>query len=518
MNGKSFYEVYDKATRENVIEFLVTGATNPNSIRNCIEIARTNARAVRTALTSEMWEIINEAWLKIQKFSPSDIRGNDLGRFLSFIKDMSLQFDGAAYRTMLRTDHYYFQRLGMLIERADNTARLLDVKYHVLLPDTEPVGGGLDYFQWTSLLRSVSGLTSFHWVYRETVKPWLVADFLILRPEQPRSLVSVYASINQFLNMLAENYGRQGASQRISRGTYASLQNTKIDDLFQSGLHEFLSGFIADNNRLGGTSFHYEQPAQSAIQILRLTPRNDECQFVKHWRVEVDADYRLYRDEDPFGNITHIFSIEGPIETLRVLVEGEVETHNTNGIIKGTAERLPMSLWLRETWLTHADQAIRMFALRLAAGEGGAVLPFLHALNEAVFHKIKGETKQKAPLRTASEAFAAKTGQAEDLAQIFVSACNAVKIPSRIISGYCLNPEIEAEDKSHSWAEAYVAGLGWIGFDPTYKTCTTDHYIRVACGLDIMDAAPIRGSKVGGSDGRVDVDVQISAGHMLVEE
>ena len=247
----SFYAVYDKATRENVIEFLVAGETNPNSIRNCIEVARTNARAVRTALTTEMWEIINDAWLKMQNFSLNAIRGNDLGRFLSFIKDMSLQFDGAAYRTMLRTDHYYFQRLGMLIERADNTARLLDVKYHVLLPDTEPVGGGLDYFQWTSLLRSVSGLTSFHWVYRETVKPWLVADFLILRPEQPRSLVSVYASINQFLNMLSETYGRQGPSQRIARSTYANLQNTKIDGLFQSGLHEFLSGFIADNNRLG---------------------------------------------------------------------------------------------------------------------------------------------------------------------------------------------------------------------------------------------------------------------------
>lgn len=248
---ENFYAKYDKATRENVIEFLVAGETNPNSIRNCLEIARTNARAVRTALTTELWEIINDAWLKIQNVSLRDIRDNDLGRFLGFIKDMSLQFDGAAYRTMLRTDHYYFERLGMLIERADNTARLLDVKYHVLLPDAEPVGGGLDYFQWTSLLRSVSGLTSFHWVYRETVKPWLVADFLILRPEQPRSLVSVYGSINQFLNMLAENYGRQGPSQRIARATFAKLGNTKIDGLFQSGLHEFLEEFLSENNRLG---------------------------------------------------------------------------------------------------------------------------------------------------------------------------------------------------------------------------------------------------------------------------
>ena len=246
-----FFENYTEATRENVIEFLVAHEANPNSIRACIDIARSNARAVRTALTSEMWEVVKDVWLKMQGIRLKDLSGNKLYDFLNAIKDASLQFDGAAYRTMLRTDHFYFERLGMFIERADNTARLLDVKYHVLLPADEPVGGGLDYFQWTSLLRSVSALTSFHWVYRETVKPWLVADFLILRPEQPRSLIAVYAAINQQLNMLAERYGRQGPSQRNARTVYSNLQNAKIGDLFQNGLHEFVSAFIVENNKLG---------------------------------------------------------------------------------------------------------------------------------------------------------------------------------------------------------------------------------------------------------------------------
>lgn len=246
-----FFKVYKDATRDNVIEFLVWSEANPNSIRSCIEIARTNARAVRTALTAEMWEVVNDMWLKMQKLSLKELKGNNLTTFLAEIKNASLQFDGAAYRTMLRSDHYYFERLGMFIERADNTARLLDVKYHVLLPADEPVGGGLDYFQWTSLLRSVSALTSFHWVYRETVKPWLVADFLILRREQPRSLIAVYEQINTQLNMLSERYGRQGPSQRIARTTFSNLQNAKIDDLFQHGLHEFVSEFILENNRLG---------------------------------------------------------------------------------------------------------------------------------------------------------------------------------------------------------------------------------------------------------------------------
>ncbi len=246
-----FFENYEDATRENVIEFLVAHEANPNSIRACIEIARSNARAVRTALTSEMWEVVNDVWLRMQTIKLKDLSGNKLYDFLNEIKDASLQFDGAAYRTMLRTDHFYFERLGMFIERADNTARLLDVKYHVLLPADEPVGGGLDYFQWTSLLRSVSALTSFHWVYRETVKPWLVADFLILRPEQPRSLIAVYAAINQQLNMLAERYGRQGPSQRNARTIHTNLQNAKIRDLFQDGLHEFIASFIDENNKLG---------------------------------------------------------------------------------------------------------------------------------------------------------------------------------------------------------------------------------------------------------------------------
>jgi len=247
----TFHEHYQKATRENVVEFIVASDSNPSSIRNCIETARSSARAVRTAMTMEMWEVINEAWLKLQKLKLKDIRGGELGRFLQFVKDVSLQFDGAAYRTMLRTDSFWFQRLGTFVERADNTARLLDVKYHVLLPEKEPVGGGLDYFQWSSLLRSVSALTSFHWVYRETVKPWLVADFLILRPEQPRSLIAAYASINEYLDLLSESYGRQGPSQRIARRIYADLQNRDIETLFQQGLHEFVEQFIGDNNALG---------------------------------------------------------------------------------------------------------------------------------------------------------------------------------------------------------------------------------------------------------------------------
>jgi uncharacterized alpha-E superfamily protein len=241
----------EDATRENVIRYIVDSPANPSSIKACIETARSNARAVRTAITMEMWEILNEGWNDMRSVEFDGISQSALSQFLQRVQQMSLRFDGAAYRTMLRSDQYWFQRLGTFVERADSMARLLDVKYHLLLPDQEPVGGGLDYFQWSSILRSVNALTSYHWVYRENIKPWLVADFLILRPEQPRSLISCYMELNDFLDRIAEAYGRQGPAQHIARSTTARLQNAKMEEIFQSGLHEFLEGFIEDNNKLG---------------------------------------------------------------------------------------------------------------------------------------------------------------------------------------------------------------------------------------------------------------------------
>ena len=127
------------------------------------------------------------------------------------MQETSLRFDGSAYRTMLRNDAYWFSRLGLHLERADNTARILDVKYHVLLPEEEHVGGPLDYYQWTSILRSVSALTAYHWVYRETLKPWLIADLLILNDSLPRSLASCYGNLVRNLDQIGVAYGRQGA-------------------------------------------------------------------------------------------------------------------------------------------------------------------------------------------------------------------------------------------------------------------------------------------------------------------
>jgi uncharacterized alpha-E superfamily protein len=247
----AFSEHYDEANEETVTEFLAFSSANPSSIRNCFEAARLNARAVRTALTSEMWDAINGAWLELKRWGNGPRSREEFARYLRWVLGSSLRFDGSAYRTMLRNDAYWFSRLGVYMERADNTARILDVKYHLLLPALEKVGGPLDYYQWTSILRSVSALTAYHWVYRENVKPWLVADLLMLRDEMPRSLASCYENLVQNLDRIATAYGRQGPAQRQARIVRARLENSKIDQIFQTGLHEFIGAFVEDNNRLG---------------------------------------------------------------------------------------------------------------------------------------------------------------------------------------------------------------------------------------------------------------------------
>lgn len=247
----AFYANYDEANEQNVTEFLSFSSANPSSICNCFETARTNARSVRTALTTAMWDAINGVWLELQRYRNGPKSREDFSRFLRWVQESSTLIDGSAYRTMLRSNAYWFSRLGAQIERADNTARILDVKYHLLLPADEPVGGALDYFQWASILRSVNALTAYHWVYRENVKPWLVADLLILNEKMPRSLAACYGNLVQNLDQIAGAYGRQGPAQRQARGIRTRLQNSRMDGIFQRGLHEFITEFITETNGLG---------------------------------------------------------------------------------------------------------------------------------------------------------------------------------------------------------------------------------------------------------------------------
>src|SRR6202142_1619380 len=254
----SFVQKHGELDEEAAVEYLTFDLANTSSIRNCLENARAAGRAVRTALTAETWTAINDAWLELKRFETKRrvsraLDREELMRFLDYVKKASLDFDGACYRTMLRNEAYWFNRLGVFVERADNTARLLDVKYHLLLPSTETVGGPLDYFQWVAILRAVSAATAYHWVYRDRVKPWLIADLLILKPAMPRSLISCYESIDTALDALARENGLSGAAQRQARTMPSRLERASMNEIFQNGLHEFITAFLDDNARLSTT-------------------------------------------------------------------------------------------------------------------------------------------------------------------------------------------------------------------------------------------------------------------------
>jgi uncharacterized alpha-E superfamily protein len=243
---------YTEITPTNVVDYLVRDPENPSSVISCIETARGNGRSVRTALTVDMWNALNETWQQTRQKLASGFTPEQVSEVLEWVKQRSQLFNGAYANTMLRNDAYYFTRLGTFLERADNTARLLDVKYHVLLPHSEGIGGALDYYQWQAILRSVSGLRSYHWVYHERLKPWLIAELLILRPEMPRSLVSCYDEIARTLDLLVEAYGgKRGECHRLAGEVFARLRYGRVQDVFQIGLHEFLTEFINRTMVLG---------------------------------------------------------------------------------------------------------------------------------------------------------------------------------------------------------------------------------------------------------------------------
>ena len=243
-----------------VVDYMLFDAANPSSVYACLATARRNARAQRTALTREMWESLNGGWIEFSGIDPKKLSSDKLPPLFDWIKERSALYRGALLNTILRNDTFYFNQLGTFLERADNTARILDVKYYVLLPHNELVGGEIDNAQWSAILRSVSAHRSYRWVYRESYKPWRVADYLILNRQMPRSLRSCYEEIAPALVELGRFYGLSNGCQSTAQETLRLLSDGRMNTIFQSGLHEFLADFIARNNRLGSevsSTYHF---------------------------------------------------------------------------------------------------------------------------------------------------------------------------------------------------------------------------------------------------------------------
>jgi len=244
-----YYERNAALSAEAVLKFLILDAANPSSVYCCLRAARESARSVRGAITSEMYEDLNAAWLEMRRYDYDTVQQMGVSNFLEWVKMRSHLFRGVTFGTMLRDEAYHFIRLGTHLERADNTARILDVKYHILLPSVKDVGGALDYYQWTALLRSVSAFETYRALYRDQIFPIKVAELLILERRMPRSLAACLDQINQSLERIEGQHDH--AVKRLAGELLTRLTHADIEEIFQGGLHEFLTSCLADMIELG---------------------------------------------------------------------------------------------------------------------------------------------------------------------------------------------------------------------------------------------------------------------------
>lgn len=250
-NADAFARKYGDPVQRNIESFLFFDHDNPSSVASCITTARENGRIVRTALTAQVWDALNTAFQELRQLERTPRSELELSRLTEWTMRHAAMVRGAIEATLLRNDGWDFLNLGYHLERADNTARLMDVKYYVLLPKVEFVGSGLDNYQWTTLLRAMSAHRAFHWAYGGEVTAAKIAHFLILNSQCPRSLITCVEEISLRLDRLAKAYGTKTEAQARARDMLAALEATKVEDIFDEGLHEFLSRFIREVAGLG---------------------------------------------------------------------------------------------------------------------------------------------------------------------------------------------------------------------------------------------------------------------------
>ena len=249
---EEYFARHDKADEASVIHFLAFDRENSSSIVNCIETARRNARAVRTSLTADMWEAVNASWQELSNYRAESMDADHLADFLDWVKARVSLFHGVTSNNMLRRDSFHFTRTGQFLERADNTARLLDVKYHVRLPKVSDVGGVVDYYQWLAILRVVSARRAYRVLFKGVVEPARVAELLITSSVFPRSLTFCYQQITQHLDeIVSQDPQLVAEAKRQANALYADLRYASVDTIIEHGLHEYLTQLIERTAELG---------------------------------------------------------------------------------------------------------------------------------------------------------------------------------------------------------------------------------------------------------------------------
>ncbi len=245
-----YAEKYGPAEQKNIESWLFFDRDNPNSVASCITAARENGRIVRTALTSQVWDALNTAFQELRALEAR--RGAcELSKLTDWTMKQTAMARGAIDATLLRNDGYNFLNIGYYLERGDSTARLMDVKYYVLLPQVDFVGSGLDNDQWSMLLRGMGAQRAFHWAYGGDVTALKIAHFLILNRQCPRALITCVAGMENHLGRLSKYYGKETPAQAAVQKLLAELESQTPEAIFDEGLHEFLIRFVGQSAALG---------------------------------------------------------------------------------------------------------------------------------------------------------------------------------------------------------------------------------------------------------------------------
>lgn len=255
------------------------------------------------------------------------------------------------------------------------------------------------------------------------------------------------------------------------------------------------------------TTYSYEAPAHGVVQALRLTPDDHDSQHVAEWRVDVDVDGAYRESRDAFGNRVTMFYAERPASTITVAVAGVVMTGETAGVVRAR-EPLPAGVFLRQTPLTSLSPEIVSLAERWS---NKPMLATLHHLCGGLFEAMRFDVDATDATTTGAQALAEGHGVCQDFAHIFIAAARWLGVPARYVSGHLARAEHMQQDAAHAWAEALVPDLGWVAFDPANGRCADEAYVRVAIGLDYLDAAPIRGTRRGGGAEQLTVAVHAGA-------
>jgi uncharacterized alpha-E superfamily protein len=250
----SFNARHAAVDARSVMHFMVRDASNPSSIISCLAAARENARAVRGTLTTELWETTNQTWLEAQRMLQGGALERDPSALFEWVKFRSHLSRGVTVGTMLQDEALHFIRIGTFLERADNTARLLDAKFHALAGDYFGSWGDndapeVDFYHWSAILRSVSGFEIYRKVYRNVIRPDKVAELLILRPDMPRSLAACLDEVVANLALVANEHS--GETLRRAGRLRADLQFARIDEILATGLHAYLTQFLDRVNDIG---------------------------------------------------------------------------------------------------------------------------------------------------------------------------------------------------------------------------------------------------------------------------